>query len=92
MRSSGLKHFIESAPYGIAVIDLKRNEKFIIFNSQLEKNHRVQKRRNTRYENMVRKMYPDKKYRESVIKENKKIVPGEDLRIREAVISLSRTK
>jgi len=41
---------------------------------------------------MVRKMYPNKKYRESVIKENKKIVPGQDLRIREAVISLSRTK
>ena len=38
------------------------------------------------------KMYPDKKYRESVIKENKRIVPGEDLRIREAVICLSRTK
>ena len=76
---------IESAPYGIAVLDQDGN--FLIANSQLEKITGYTRKEIPDLETWFEKMYPDEKYRKLVIKENKRIIPGEDPRIREAVIT-----
>ena len=76
---------IESAPYGIAMVDPDGN--VLIANSQLEKITGYTRKEIPDLETWFEKMYPDEEYRRSVIEENKRIIPGEDPRIREAVIT-----
>ncbi len=76
---------IDLAPYGIVVHD--KSGKFLIFNSQMEKITGYTHEELPGLDIWFEKIYPDNKYRNAVIREHKKIVLGEAIRTREAVIT-----
>ncbi|MBW2410978.1 MAG: PAS domain S-box protein, partial [Deltaproteobacteria bacterium] len=76
---------IESAPYGVMVHDVDGN--MLIFNSQLEKICGYSKAEIPDLTTWIKKVYPDKEYREMVLEQRKAEIPAERRRIRDAIIT-----
>jgi two-component system cell cycle sensor histidine kinase/response regulator CckA len=76
---------IESAPYGILVID--PNGRLLVFNSQLERLTGYSKDEIADEQTWFMKVYPDAAYRRAVMAENRAITSQEQLRVGEAVIT-----
>jgi len=76
---------LESAPFGVMVHDKK--EKILLFNSQLEKISGYLKDEIPDLQTWINKLYPDHDYRKLVLKERKRKIPKNRLRIRETIIT-----
>jgi PAS domain S-box-containing protein len=76
---------LESAPFGVMVHDEK--EKILLFNYQLEKISGYLKDEIPDLQTWMNKLYPDHDYRKLVLKERKRKIPKNRLRIRETIIT-----